>query len=139
MASCWGCVRIFSISKEMNVTNVLAKMIAFSPPSRMTYDIKLNDESNERGTCYKKINFIHSEHKEISYPWIEIDSYQLQKCSTKKKIVLLHIKNKNNNNKENKITIIFSHGNSCDLGVIYPFLIDMSTQLKVRRRLKINF
>ena len=43
-----------------------------------------------------------------------------------KKIVVLMIKNKIAKN-----TIIFSHGNSSTIGTMYPYLVDMSTQLKV--------
>ena len=32
---------------------------------------------------------------------------------------------------KNSPVLLFSHGNSCDLGTIYPMLIDISTQLKV--------
>ena len=52
-----------------------------------------------------------------------------KKMHNQKKIILLHIKNTFNTD-EKKITIVHSHGNSCDLGVTFPFLIDLSTQLK---------
>lgn len=48
---------------------------------------------------------------------------------TGKKIVVLIVKNKFAKN-----TIILSHGNSSTIGTIYPFIIDMSTQLKVTKK-----
>jgi hypothetical protein len=84
----------------------------------------------EKGTCYKIVNFVHNDYKNIKYPWIDIEAYKIEKCSNKKKIILLHLKNMTNRN-TNKVTLIFSHGNTSDLGVIYSFLIDLCTQMKV--------
>jgi hypothetical protein len=128
MALCFTCPSLFSLTKEIKVTNFFANIIAFSPPTQLNYRIVDDKEKqNERGGCYKKVNFQHIDWDNVVHPWIEKDCYLLQKCSNKKKIVLIHIKN---TSQENKLTIIFSHGNSCDIGVIYPFLVDLSTQLK---------
>jgi pimeloyl-ACP methyl ester carboxylesterase len=133
MASCWGCKKMFTIAKEMKVANFIANMMAFNPPTKVNYDLEednfSNNNSNSRGACYKPIKFIHKEYSNVYYPWINVDCYQLQKCSSKKRIVLLHIEN-TFVPKEKKLTLIFSHGNACDLSVVYPFLIDLSTQLK---------
>jgi hypothetical protein len=43
-----------------------------------------------------------------------------------KKIVILIIKVKNAKN-----NVIFSHGNSSTIGTMYPYLLDLATQLKV--------
>jgi hypothetical protein len=133
MDSCCGCKKLFSFAKEIKVTSFLANIVAFNPPTKINYIIeelkKANNKKN-RGACYKEIRFIHKDYEnlEINYPWIQVSSYQIQKCSTKKKIVLLHIKN--TSKRDNKLTYIFSHGNACDLATIYPFLIDLSTQTK---------
>lgn len=128
MASCFSCQKLISLSTENKVASMIAKFIAFVPPTNKSYKITEDGKSNERGNCYLKVNFQHLEYEEVNYPFIERDCYLLQKCTTRKKIVLIHIINTSIN--KNKPTIIFSHGNSCDIGVIYPFLIDMSIQLK---------
>jgi hypothetical protein len=129
MTSCFTCTSLFSLSKEVKVANMIANIIAFSPPTRASYSISEESKTDERGACYKKVNFHHMEYDEIEYPWIEKQCYQIQKCTTKKRLIVMHIKN-TSVPKENKFNIIFSHGNACDLGVIYPFLVDLSTQLK---------
>lgn len=133
MTSCFGCKNLFSIAKEMKIANFIANMMAFSPPGKVNYQLEeLNHSSsntNCRGGCYNKVKFIHKDYPNISYPWIEIEGYQIQKTSNQKKIVCLRVKNKNIS-KDKKLTFIFSHGNSCDLSIIYPLLIDLSTSLK---------
>jgi hypothetical protein len=135
MASCFGCVKMFSIAKEMSMTNILVNLMAFSPPVKPEYDISYEDKCNneERGGCYKEVKFVPHDYHEVVFPWIETECYHLKKCSNKKKIVLLYIKNKSmlKNNNKSKVTLLFSHGNAVDLGGIYPFLVDLSTQLKV--------
>jgi hypothetical protein len=128
MASCFSCHQLFKLSTENKVASMVAKFIAFVPPTVKNYKITEDVKSNERGRCYVKVNFQHLEFDDVNYPFIERDCYLLQKCITKKKIVLLHIINTSVD--MHKPTIIFSHGNSCDIGVIYPFLIDLSIQLK---------
>lgn len=160
MASCWGCKGMFTLANDMKVTKFIANMIAFSPPTKVNYEIEEEKNNTQeekqtveglvsgvnsnvgktksrgRGACYKKIKFIHRDFAKVNYPWIDINCYQIQKCSTKKRIVLLHIKNTTNDQKNNKkrqnerLTFIFSHGNACDLSGIYSFLIDLSTQTK---------
>jgi pimeloyl-ACP methyl ester carboxylesterase len=133
MTTCFGCKNLFSMAKEMKVANFIANMIAFSPPGKVNYQIEeINHTTGNttcRGACYKQVKFIHNEYSSISYPWIDIECYQIQKTSNKKRIVLLRVIN-NNIQKDKKFTFIFSHGNSCDLSTIYPLLIDLSTALK---------
>ena len=129
MDSCWSCHHLFSLSKETNVANIIANIIAFSPPPNKNYRILEDIKSKGRGNCYNKVNFQHSQFEDVKYPFIEQECHLLQKFSTKKKIVLLHLIN-TSIEEGHKLTIIFSHGNSCDLGVIYPFLLDLSLQLK---------
>lgn len=128
MASCWSCHHLFSLTKESKVADMIANIIAFSPPSNRNYRIIEDGKTKERGSCYTRVNFIHSDYDDVKFPFIERECFLLQKCTNKKKIVLLHIIN--TSIERDKPTIIFSHGNSCDLGVIYPFLIDLSLQLK---------
>lgn len=100
---------------------------------------------------------MHEIYSEIKYHWIEHQCYTIQRVSkvkdknilakqneknanfylsqnlvdkTGKKIIVLIIKNKFAKN-----TIILSHGNSSTIGTIYPFIIDMSSQLKVTKNI----
>jgi hypothetical protein len=122
-----------SLVKDMNMTKFITNLIAFNPPNPASYDIETVTSSEKNTKNYSKIKFTHSEFSEVFYPWIETECYELfKKINTKskkvKKIILLHIKNKS---AKNKLTFIFSHGNACDLGNIYPFLIDFASQMKV--------
>ena len=132
MSSCSACKNLFSIAKDMKVSSLIANMMAFSPPTRINYDVEdiFSSQSSQRGACYQQIKFIHKDFSQIQYPWIEVECYRLQKCSSKKRIVLLRVKNIHANRDKKLLTILFSHGNACDLSSIYPFLIDLSTQLK---------
>jgi hypothetical protein len=132
MASCINCTKLFTIAKGMNMTNFIANTLAFSPPKLVNYSIEDIDhiKSLDRGSCYKKVKFIHKEFALLPYSWIDVEAYQLKKCSNKKRIILLRIINKNIPQNK-KSTIVFSHGNSSDLSTIYSFLIDLATVLKV--------
>jgi hypothetical protein len=127
MALC--CNKMYSFAKEMKV-HKLINFSTFSPPTKVNYTITGDDLNDDFGSCYKKVNFTHQEYSEVNFPFIDIECYILKKCTDKKKLVLLDIKN--SSKKQNKLTIIFSHGGSSDLGLCYPFLIDLSTQLKVK-------
>jgi hypothetical protein len=125
MALC--CNKMFSFAKEMHVYKLINFSI-FTPP-RPTYNIIDSNFNNDYGQCYKKVKFIHQDSSDIHYHYLDIECHLLRKVVDKKKIVLLYIKNQSK--KQNNLTIIFSHSGSSDLGLIYPFLIDLSTQLKV--------
>jgi len=73
--------------------------------------------------------FYHENYSNIKYNWINVEAFYVKK-SNKKNLAVISIKNINKN-KENSFSILFSHGNSSDLGTMYPFLVDMATQLKV--------
>lgn len=93
MTSCCECKKLFSFAKEMKVTKFIANIVAFSPPTKINYEIEEDKSERKRtlknrGACYRQIKFVHKEYdnlETIKYPWIEVDSYQIQKCSTKKK------------------------------------------------------
>lgn len=118
---------------------------------------KLNkNEQKEKlikGDCfdikYEKVEFKSELASDVIYPWIEEECYNIQRVkkitSNKKmngndrknsdeslnfngkKIVVLIIKVKNSKN-----NIIFSHGNSSTIGTMYPYLLDLASQLKVK-------
>ena len=116
---------------------------------------KKEKESKEkfiRGDCfdikYEKVQLISDLASDVKYPWLEEECYYIQRVkkmtSNKKingnhrkksdessnfngkKIVILIIKVKNAKN-----NVIFSHGNSSTIGTMYPYLLDLATQLKV--------
>ena len=67
-----------------------------------------------------------------SYPFLDFYSYLITDKSRSKDnaIVVVHIKNKKHKVKENVTNILFSHGNSTDIGYSLNFLIDLSYQLE---------
>lgn len=115
-------------------------------------DKKEQKEKLIRGDCfdikYEKVQFISELASDVKYPWIEEECFYIQRMkkitSNKKlngndrkksdeslnfngkRIVVLIIKVKNAKN-----NIIFSHGNSSTIGTMYPYLLDLATQLKV--------
>ena len=129
MSSCISC-KNFSQNKKIKKINT--QKILLNPPTKVDYEIIFNNEGEicKVGPCYKKIIFKHLIYENILYPWIETDCYSVMKSVKKTKIILLRIIN-NKIPIINKNTIIFSHGKSSDLGIEFPFLIDISTQLKV--------
>ncbi len=132
MSSCINCKKIFSLAKRTNLTKLIANQYAFVPPKEVNYEIVFSNEIEEQkvGPCYRKVNFKHKLYDNIMFPWIDIECYSILKSNKKNRIIVLRIINKFVE-KTNKNTIIFSHGNSCDLGTQYSFLIDLSTQLRV--------
>ena len=76
------------------------------------------------------VPFLHDQYQKLlsnQYHWIEETCYLWEK-SSEKSIIILYLKNKASS--INKFTILFSHDVCSDLGKIYPFLYDLSTQLK---------
>ena len=126
MASC--CNKVFH--HESRPSNTVSNHIAICPPSKPTYTIEERRDSEYYGTCYKQIKFTHKDYNEINYPWIKVEAYKAKKYTNKNKLIILYFKTANII-QPNRTTIIFSHGNTTDLGVIYPFLMDLVSQLKV--------
>ena len=124
------CNKFFSYAKEMNIK--LLPNSFLSPPNKISYTIESNDANDKRGSCITSVKFIHDDYANVSYPNTEKECYVLKKCKNKKNLVLLYIAN---NSRKEKPTVIVSHGGSSDLGVIYPFLVDLSIQLKVKSKL----
>ena len=55
---------------------------------------KSNDKyENKYGSLVEEVNFMHELYNEIIYPWIENNCY-LKMKHNKKKIVIIHIRNK---------------------------------------------
>lgn len=128
MSKCFSCTDVL-MTRQNKLLKFIANVMAFTAPSHTTYDIEFEADDSKRGTCSKKVKFIHKEFCNLTFPWLKIESFLFKKCLTRKNLVLLYIKN--TNPLKNKSTIIYSHGNNCDLGSTYSHLIDLSTQLKM--------
>lgn len=136
MEFCCNCSNFLTFAKSFNVTKLLTNLVAFMPPSKVKYQIREDLNPRNKEDYYNKVKFIHEDFCNISFPWIKAESYLLRKGKNNRRIVLLHIIN--TSIKGIKPTYIFSHGNACDLGEISPFLVDLSTQLKVSPSIKIR-
>jgi hypothetical protein len=131
MANCLSYSNLIKCAKDTMVVKYIANMAAFNPPSKVNYDILTHNEiCTINDITFSHVEFIHKDYNNIKYPWIDIQTFTINKSKTKKNIILLRIENKFAS-KDKKSTIIFSHGNSCDLSGMYSFLIDLSTYLKV--------
>ena len=71
--------------------------------------------------------FIPQKYESISYPWIQVKFYEINKIFSQEKIPILFLSNLNS---QSSTTLIFSHGLSTDIGQIYPLLLDICSQLK---------
>jgi len=129
MSSCINCKQCLSFAKKTNITELISNF-AFLPPMEKNYNVIYSKVNRKKGSCYEKIEFKHKYFNNELYPWIELQCFSVLKSTSKKRIIVLRIINKINTGKD-KNTIIFSHGNASDLGIQFPFLIDLSTHLKV--------
>lgn len=130
MSSCFTCKKCLSFAKKTNITGLISNFAAFLPPMDPNYSIIYSKVNRKKGSCYEKVEFKHKLFDNNIYPWIEIQCYSILKSDSKKRIICLRILNRKMKEEKNN-TIIFSHGNSTDLGLMFPFLVDLSTQLKV--------
>jgi hypothetical protein len=116
------------------------------PPNKIHYETSLKDNynSNDNKNLYinqnqnsemkiKKLKFSIKNFPEEIYPWIKNECYSLSnKNNQDLNLIILRIKNNFVKDEKNNFTIFYSHENFVDLGIIYPFLVDLSTQLKVK-------
>ncbi len=77
---------------------------------------------------FEKVEFKHKSYTSDLYHWINYDAYKVEK-NKNSSVIILHIKNKQNSSNNN--VILYSHSNYDDLGTLFPFLIDLSSHLKV--------
>lgn len=133
MSSCLNCKNFFSISKKLHLTKFVANRIAFAPPREKTYELIYSNQNDSPkvGSCYRPVTFKHYIFPNDIFPWIEIECFSILKSNKRNRIIVLKIINKNVD-KMDKNTIIFSHGNSSDLGTQFPFLVDLATQMRVK-------
>ena len=97
--SCWSCC--FKLSKNINVTNILVKYMAFAPPKTSkdqliseNYSLKeLPQKKTNYNDYLKGYTFIYSNICEEAYPWIGIKTYKIRK-NNGNWIVILKIINK---------------------------------------------
>lgn len=76
---------------------------------------------------FQEFLFIPQKYESISYPWIQVKCYEINKIFSQEKIPILFLSNLNS---QSSATVIFSHGLLTDIGKIYPFLLDICSQLK---------
>ena len=106
------------------------QVISFRPPKQESYKIKGTQprNSNESFSCKVDIDFPYFSNINFM-KWISFSCYNLTK-EKKKSIICLYIRNNSITNNEDANTMIYSHSNSTDLGLIFPMLIDFSVQFK---------
>lgn len=104
------------------------QFICFKPPKKETYKIQGKKLSNY-GQCFIKVAFFIPLYNSENFPkHIKVSCYNLYK--DKKNIICLHIQNNSINENQPKKTIIYSHSNSTDIGLILPMLVDFSIQFR---------
>ena len=122
-----SCIRNKSLSAlAFEKTPEQSKVLTRPKPS---YTINENEMRTLMSQCHS-VPFLHDQYQKLlsnQYHWIDETCYIWEK-STEKSIIILYLKNKASS--INKFTVLFSHDVCSDLGKIYPFLYDLSTQLK---------
>ncbi len=136
MASCFNCKEYFNlgynddnyIKSDFNQFNEIP-----TPYKTINYDIfhELEYENNRIGSTIKKIEFLHKTYPNDLFPWIKKECFSILKTDCKTNLIVLRIINNFYNDQE-KLTILYNHENSTDLSSVYSFLVDLSTQLKVK-------
>ena len=110
-ASC--CVSIFTIFK---CRDCIVRRVAFCPPRPSSYDI-IHD------MLY--ITTAKGYVRPFSLPWLQFQTVILKtyKNNTIPALYFTH--------SDSDFTIIYSHGNSTDIGKLYNYMLELATQLKV--------
>lgn len=102
--------------------NAVTRSIAFNPPKPSSYRLFRMGR-----TSYKIIIFDDNKSivQQISVPWIQAEITTLI-TRRKSSIPIVFFKNM-----YSEFTMIYAHGNSTDIGMMYNFILDLSMQLKV--------
>ena len=133
------------LGNESSLSKYIINKIAFNPPSTDTYSIKISDTVyshsslskskpifTQFGKCEMEVDFISTKFPFFPslFTFLTIKSYLLYKPQTQSHICLLHITNKAAMSSTKRFTLIYSHGNTSDLGDNLPFLTTLSNVLK---------
>lgn len=139
MASCYKCNEIFSFNNYREVANSENERLLIEnpiPPKKIKYNVKIKeingrDKEEVSKIEYVKLNFSMESIEDNMYPWINTECFSIPN-SQSNNLILMKISN--TFVKEKNFTIFYSHENFVDLSDIFPFLIDLSTHLKVRNK-----
>ena len=75
-----------------------------------------------------QFNFIPHKFDSIIFPWLTIRAFEIKKILSNQIVPVIYIKNKNSF--DSNYTIIFAHSPQHNIGQNFPFLIDLSSQLR---------
>ena len=97
---------------------------------KSSYEITMSTIVSDRGALSQKCQFHPPIVSNINFfPGINVECYQIKKINNQK-IILLYIKNVAKQVKDSNVLLLYSHNNKEDLGTVFPFLVDLSVQLK---------
>ena len=108
--------------------------IKLDPPKQAEYTLSPLSLSLENrktisdihGSRFKEVEFTPTYYR-YKYDWIEEHCYLYKKTIKNETLVILQLVSKYNSS---GLSVLFSHGNQCTLGTLYPMLIDLCSQLK---------
>lgn len=118
------CFDCFSRDTPNEFPEAPNKKIHIKHPHTKHYTL-LPSKTNPQTNQY---TFFPHNYESIIFPWLTITAFEIQKIFSNQTIPIIYIKNKNSF--DSNYTIIFSHSPQFDLGKLFPFLIDLSSQLK---------
>ena len=97
---------------------------------KSSYEITMSTIVSDRGALSQKCQFHPPIVSNINFfPGINVECYQIKKINNKK-IILLYVKNVCKKVNNSNVLLLYSHNNKEDLGTVFPFLVDLSVQLK---------
>jgi len=112
---CFACIAICGCK------DILTRSVAFYPPKSPTYSVHYTEET----PSFYLVTKGKEDHLPPELPWLQI-SFLFLTTSQRNRIPVLHVQHTSSN-----FTVIFSHGNSTDLGGIYNYILDFATFLGV--------
>ena len=103
--------------------------IKLDPPKQAEYTLSPLSLSLENrktisdihGSRFKEVEFTPTYYR-YKYDWIEEHCYLYKKTIKNETLVILQLVSKYNSS---GLSVLFSHGNQCTLGTLYPMLIDL--------------
>lgn len=103
------------------VTSNMAARLAFFPPDPPTYGVEEPPRAAEEVASLPGLVIL------TGVPVVrEVVEARRVLTSRGNEIVLMHIRNE-----KAKFTVIYSHGNAADLGMMYPLFVELSNDLGV--------
>lgn len=138
MSSCLCLREINTFLKEKeNQTSFSIKTEIPKQPKNPYYNIIPSVENDQisNNLISKKVKFTlkNLPENENIFPWVKNEAFSLKNSQEDSDLIVLRIVNIFKKKENKQMTIIYSHENEVDLGLVYSFMVDLSLQMKVKK------